>query len=113
MSTEPRAGPLQERDGRAVSVLPSSYGDLTMLTIDWGDLRPTSGERTALEERVASFEPERESKLYVSRHDSGFEARMLVTVAERSAEVRLHDIDVTGAVEHMIELLEAVARELH
>jgi hypothetical protein len=82
-----------------------------MLTIDWGDLRPTSAERSALEARLAAVEPDIESKVYVRRRGTGFEARLRVPVQERSAEVRLHDDDVGAAVERLVELIEIVARE--
>jgi hypothetical protein len=82
-----------------------------MLRIDWGDLRPTSAERSALEARLATVDADPDSKVYVSRHGSGFEARLRVPVEDHSAEVRLHDVAVDAAVERLVELLEIVAQE--
>jgi CO/xanthine dehydrogenase Mo-binding subunit len=82
-----------------------------MLTIDWGDVRPTHAERHDVHARLARVEPGLVSTVLLRRHDSGYEARLRLPVHDRSTELRLHGRGVGDAVERLVGLLEVVARE--
>jgi hypothetical protein len=82
-----------------------------MLTIDWGDVGPSSIERSTIEARLNHVSPLIGSTVSLRRCGAGFEAQLRLPLREHATELRLHDEDVGLAVDRLVQLLEIVANE--
>lgn len=83
-----------------------------MIEVDWGNVRPTDGERALIEARLATLILRDRSMVLLRRRGSGFEARLRMFVKDdEPTEVRLQDENVTSAVERLVQLMTIVARE--
>lgn len=82
-----------------------------MIEIDWGDLRPTQGQRARVEASLDRLGGLVGPVIGLRRKGSGFEAQLTTFPSPTPAEVRLQGDDLAGVVERAVALLEVVVRE--
>jgi hypothetical protein len=81
------------------------------MQIDWSDIEPTPRDRGTVE-RVLRALPNRE-RVVLSRRGSGYEARVVLELADRSTSLKLHAESLTEVVDRIAEIVSIVAAARH
>ncbi len=81
-----------------------------MVRVDWGDLRPSAGQRARVQASIERMGTMEGPIIGLRKCGMGYEARLQTPTPHSSVELRLHDADLGSAMDRLVDLLSIVKR---
>lgn len=81
------------------------------MEIDWSDIEPTERDRGAVERALGGLLDAAREKVLFRRRGSGYEARVILELCDRTTSLKLHAESFAEVVDRLAELVRIVVAQ--